>query len=129
MPNNYLATTLVIEYDTIQRDLITLALKRIPCLVHTAENAKQAVEIFEEVSPEIVIIDLFLPQMSGLEIIDQFRSTGKLARTTVIVISSFGFPEVVQQVKDAGAYDFIVKPFESDLLIQRVIKAIERRKQ
>lgn len=120
-------TILIVENDAIQRDLMTLSLNRISCQILTAANGIEAIHIMETVTPAIILLDLFLPQMSGLEVIAWLKDTGKLCRTTVIVISSLGFTEVVQQAKNYGAYDFLIKPIEGDLLIDRVKSGLNRR--
>ena len=119
---------LVVENDSIQRDLIKLALSRMECQVVAVQHGAEALAVFERATPKVVLLDLFLPQMSGLEVIERLRENGKIWNTTIIVISSFGFPEVVEQAKETGAYDFIIKPFEGDLLIKRVKKALQRRR-
>jgi DNA-binding response OmpR family regulator len=120
-------TILIVENDPLQRDLINLALSRIDCEVITVQDGQDALIWFENIQPELILLDLFLPQMSGLDIIARLKEDGKLHRTTVIAISALGFPEVVEQAQEAGAYDFLVKPIDSELLIRRVKKALIRR--
>lgn len=119
---------LVVENDPVQRDLMKLALERIDCHVITVTSGADALTSFEEMVPQVVLLDLFLPRMSGLEVIEELRLSGRLCQTTVLAISSLGFPEVVEHAREAGAYDFIIKPFEIDLLQRRVRKALNRRK-
>jgi len=119
----------IIENDAVQRDLITMALRKINCHAIPVSSGLNAVKTIEETRPDLVLLDLFLPQINGLEILHRLQESGKLSLTTVIVISSMSYMEVVEQAKEAGAHDFLIKPFESDLLLERVKNALKRREK
>lgn len=121
-------TILVIEPDTLQRNMIKLALSRIDCHVSIAMNVAEVLDKFQTEKPDIVLLDLFLPQMNGLDLITYLNEYDHALNTTIIAISALGFPEVVEQAKDAGAYDFIIKPINAEIIIQRVNKALNHRK-
>jgi DNA-binding response OmpR family regulator len=58
--------------------------------------------------------------MNGLDVLRKLKDQGDLEQTGVIVISALGYPEVVRQAAEAGADDFLVKPFDPVLLAERV---------
>ena len=70
--------------------------------------------------PRLFIIDVFLPEWNGLELVSYMKERGYLEGTRVIVLSSFGFQEVVQQAILNGADDFLLKPFEKQILLDKV---------
>jgi two-component system response regulator DctR len=74
----------------------------------------------------LLLLDLFLPQQNGIELLQQLRAAGLLAHTAVVVISGLGFSEVVQQAVQSGAQDFLVKPIDTDQLVERVNKVLKR---
>ena len=118
---------IVVENDRIQRDLILLALRRLNCDVIILQNGLDVVTAIQSQKPEVVILDLFLPLVSGLDILEELKQSGMLVKTTVIVVSGMGFTEIVEQAKEKGAFDFLIKPIETDLLVNRVEKALRRR--
>jgi CheY-like chemotaxis protein len=119
-------TVVVLEPDPVQRDLIRLALTRSGCAVVTASTGKEAIEMLKSAPPALLLLDLFLPQQNGLDLLQQIRSAGLVAHTAVVVISGLGFPEVVQQAVQSGAQDFLVKPIDTDQLVDRVNKVLKR---
>ena len=90
--------------------------------VITAVNGKEALTKVEKEEPELVILDLKLPDMSGIEVL----STIKKAKpgTAVIMISSYGTEEIRKEAMRIGAYDFIDKPFSVERILRTVRKAL-----
>ena len=111
---------LIVEEDPIQRDLIAMVMKRMDCIPITASKAQEAIELFQTHQPQVVLIDIFLSPKNGLDLLKslQLNPAFKLAR--VVMISAFGFPEVVKRAVELGAEDFLVKPLDSDVLMERM---------
>jgi DNA-binding response OmpR family regulator len=118
--NTSLDLVLVVENDAVQRDVMVMALKRLGCEVISASTAARGLELVEENHPSIVLIDVYLPQVNGFEMLQRMQRGKEFAETTVIMISSMGFSEVVKKAIDLGARGFLVKPVDIDLLIERV---------
>ena len=118
-------TILLVEDEPITRDLVTVVLER-----HTeyklivAEDGEQALSAFEEYQPRVVLLDILLPVMNGLEVLKRLKDGGHLARTSVIMTSALGYEEIIQKAMTIGASDFIVKPFDVALLLSRIRKSI-----
>lgn len=95
--------------------------------VVTAGNGKDAIEIAQKENPDLIILDVMMPEMDGIETCLELRSIDKLKETLVVFLSARG--EDYSQVAgfDAGADDYIAKPIKPRLLVSRV-KAILRRK-
>lgn len=84
-----------------------------------AVDGKQAIELIEEYNPELILTDIMMPFVSGLEVISHVRNKLNL-QTPVIVFSSAGQEEIVLKAFDLGATDFMSKPFSPHELVIRV---------
>ena len=80
-----------------------------------AENGKVAVQKFQELAPDIVTMDITMPEMNGLESLKAILSLQPSAQ--VVMISAMGQESMVREAVMAGARGFIVKPFKEDVLI------------
>jgi len=85
-----------------------------------AENGQQAVEMYQELKPDFVTMDITMPVMDGLEAIKEIKKIDPEAN--IIVCSAMGQQKMIIKAIEAGAKDFIVKPFKE----QRVLEAIEK---
>jgi DNA-binding response OmpR family regulator len=118
--SNQRGSILLIEAEAGQRDLIVLALERAGFDVMTAVGRNKALEIVKKETPDLVLIDLLLPQMNGLQLLEELRIHGLSPAIPIIVFSALGFHEVVCQAIQAGAREFLVKPLDVDLVVSRV---------
>lgn len=95
--------------------------------VTTSTNGKEAIELAKKMQPDLIILDVMMPEMDGIETCHEIRATENLKETLIIFLSARG--EDYSQVAgfDAGADDYISKPIKPRLLLSK-IKAILRRK-
>ena len=119
-------TALVVENDPAQRALITLGLNRLGCTVVSAKDGIEARSMLEDCRPTLMVLDTYLPQINGIDLLRQLKAAHLIDQCPVIMISSYGFEEVVQQVIQAGAQDFLVKPINVDELVQRARGLLDR---
>ena len=117
---------LLIESDQILLDLIQLSLEQQDYQVVVAHNGEEALAAFQRHQPKVVLLDLFLDQTNGLVLIRQLKELIQEEQTTIIILSALGYREVIQQAMDAGAKDFILKPVNADMLIDRIKKVFEQ---
>lgn len=89
-------------------------------VVGEAENGKVALELYQQYKPDLVTMDITMPEMSGIEGVKAIRSIDPKAN--IIMCSAMGQQAMVMEAIQAGAKDFIVKPFQQD----RILQAIER---
>ena len=73
--------------------------------------------------PDILLVDTLLPGINGLDLVSDLNAESFLSRTKVFILSSLGYPEIVQKAARIGAADFLVKPLDTDLLISRIIRS------
>ncbi len=111
---------LVIEADSIQRDLIILALKKFDCDVLSTKHVNEALELIRAQPPSLVVMDAFLPEKNGFDLLQDLKKMPSFADVKVLMISALGFPEVVRRAKEMGVSEFLVKPLDFDLLVARL---------
>lgn len=117
-------TILVLEPNPMTRDLIAVALRRNGYLVVNAEDWLDALAFYKEYKPKLILLEILLPQMNGLDLLREFKNHGWTRETRAIVISTLGYREIVLKAMEAGACDFLVKPFDTQSLLDRVRKAL-----
>ena len=125
MTLNPVPLVLVIEPDAVQRDLIQIALTRIGCCVKLTRDPDQISTILTKDHPSLLIMDTFIPGSSGLEILKELHQKKLLKHTRVMFVSSFGFSEIIQQAKDLGVTEFLMKPLDVDDFTRRVHKLLK----
>lgn len=103
---------LVIEDDSDIRDLVKRCLKKDSHEVHESWSGEEGLEKLAELIPDVVILDLGLPGINGIDVCKQMRANPAFAQVKVIVLTSDDKPSVMQACKQAGADEFITKPFE-----------------
>ncbi len=84
-----------------------------------AVDGKQAIELIEEHNPELILTDIMMPFVSGLEVISHVRNQLK-SETPIVVFSAAGQEEIVLKAFNLGATDFMSKPFSPNELVIRV---------
>lgn len=91
-------------------------------VVGEAANGLEAIERYKELKPEVVTMDITMPEMNGIDAIKEIRKIDPNA--TIIVCSAMGQQAMVIEAIQAGAKDFIVKPFQAARVIEAVQKAL-----
>ena len=91
-------------------------------VVGEAENGAKAVEKYAELKPDLVLMDITMPEMEGIADLKSIKSSDPGA--TVIMCSAMGQQAMVIESIQAGAKDFIVKPFQPDRVIEAVKKVV-----
>jgi DNA-binding NtrC family response regulator len=114
------------DEPTLRRTLARLLNSR-NMTVLTADDGAQAIELLSREQVDVVLVDLMMPKVGGLELLDHVRSSH--AGVEVIMMTAFGDVETAVKAVRAGAYHFLTKPFRSnDEVVLTVTKAAERRR-
>ena len=87
-----------------------------------AENGLKAVEKYNEIKPDLVLMDITMPEMDGIQALKKIRENDSSA--LVIMCSAMGQQAMVIESIQAGAKDFIVKPFQADRVLEAVKKVV-----
>ena len=115
---------LVVDDELHIRRLIHAALERADYAIVEAENAREAMERLRDERPDIVLLDLGLPDRDGLELVPLVKQQSD---TTLIVVSARDATEDKVAALDLGADDYLTKPFDTDELLARVRVALRNR--
>jgi len=91
-------------------------------VIGEAKNGEEAVTYFQELNPDLVTMDICMPNLSGIEALDQILELKP--ETKIIIVSSTNSKEIVRRTFQGGAFDFVVKPYCVDRLLQSVEKAL-----
>lgn len=89
-------------------------------VVGEASNGREAVELYEQLKPDLVLMDITMPEMDGLEALKAIRA--KDANAKVVMCTAMGQKQIVLDAIQAGAKDFIVKPFQPERILEAVQK-------
>lgn len=87
-----------------------------------AENGAKAVEKYQELTPDLTLMDITMPEMDGITAVKAIRKLDPAAR--IIMCSAMGQQAMVIEAIQSGARDFIVKPFQADRVVEAVRKAV-----
>ena len=87
-----------------------------------AENGLKAIEKYKEVNPDLVLMDITMPEMDGIQALKEIKKLDGSA--TVIMCSAMGQQAMVVEAIQSGAKDFIVKPFQAERVIEAVKKVV-----
>ena len=91
-------------------------------VVGEAENGAKAVEKYNELKPDLVLMDITMPEMDGIQALKKIKETDPGA--TIIMCSAMGQQAMVIESIQSGAKDFIVKPFQADRVLEAVKKVV-----
>ncbi|URM31611.1 response regulator [Cytobacillus firmus] len=115
------ARILIVDDAKFMRVTLSSILKKADHeIVGEGENGKEAVDLFANLKPDLVMMDITMPEMSGLEAVREIKRDNPNAK--VIMCSAMGQQKVVVESIEAGAKDFIIKPFDEG----RVLEAVNR---
>jgi len=93
--------------------------------IDTALNVKDALHCIEKQKPDLILLDLLMPKISGFELLEQLREDERTKDTPVIVISALSDEENKNRTFRLGAVDFIIKPVDIQYLVDRVAKTLQ----
>ncbi len=120
------ATILVVEDDKAVRNLITTTLETQGYLFHTASDGKTAITETASYHPDVIILDLGLPDFDGTDYITKVRTW---TQNPIIVVSARSEDSDKIQALDLGADDYLTKPFSASLLRSRINNLLDSRKK
>lgn len=120
------STILIVDDERDILDLIEYNLKKEGFVVVTAEDGEEGIEKARQVKPDLVLLDIMMPKMDGLNVIDLLRQDANLKDIPVIFLTARSDEKTEVKGLDRGADDFLTKPISTTKLVSR-IKAVLRR--
>lgn len=119
-------TILLVEDDAVVREMVTLALENEGFRVEVAATGSQALELWRRRAPDLILLDLMLPEIDGVEICRRIRRDD--TDVPIVMLTAKDDPVDVIVGLETGADDYVTKPFETRVLIAR-LRAVLRRQQ
>ncbi len=114
---------LIAEDDTICRDLLSTVLKRYDHDVTEAEDGEQALKLYQQDDFQVVVCDWRMPNMDGLELCRNIRSSDNKPYIYLIMLTAYGGKKNYMEGMKAGVDDFLTKPYDPEELQTRMIVA------
>lgn len=124
-----MAKILIAEDERDIRDLITLTLRFAGHEVVAAVNGEDAYNKAQEVNPDLIMMDVRMPRMTGYEACRLMKEIDELKKVPVIFLSAKGQESEVSAGLEAGAVEYILKPFAPNQLTERVAAILEKYKK
>lgn len=121
------ATILVIDDEADLLSTIQTRLEWNKFKVLTASNGYQGLEIAASQKPDLILLDNNMPEMSGLEMLEQMRENPELKNTPVIMVTAVCEPKKIDAASSLGVSDYITKPFDFADLMQKITQILDKK--
>jgi len=121
----FLATVLICDDEPSLRELIRVSLDG-PYSFAEADDGEKSLEVARRLRPDVIILDMMMPRLSGLEVLSEIRGDRRLAETPVIVLTAQ--PSTKEEALRSGADIVMVKPFEPAQITAAVEEVLAGRR-
>lgn len=119
-------TVLIADDDPDIRDLVGFRLERAGCKVIRAADGEEALRLAEQTPPDICVLDVMMPKLDGLGVTRALRGSATTERVPVVLLTARAADDDVTRGFDAGADDYLRKPFSPQELTSRVERVLGR---
>ena len=90
-------------------------------VIGRADNGKDAIDMIKDTQPDVVLLDLVMPQMDGITVVENIKKkTSMLKNPAFIILSAVGGEQMTEEAFQAGANYFLMKPFDKDILLNKI---------
>jgi len=111
---------LTVDDSRTIRMIVKNAFKAYDCELFEAENGRDGLALAQELNPDLIILDITMPVMTGIEMLTELMQIEALKNIAVIMLTAESGRDIVMNIVKMGAKDYVVKPFKGDQLIERV---------
>ena len=122
-------TVLVVDDEPYNVELLTEELEELGLQAISARNGREALALIEEHACDMMLLDIMMPEMDGIDVLERLNEAGRLASVPVIVISAVDDTDSVTRCIALGAEDHLLKPFDPTLLRARIGGALEKKRR
>ena len=119
------ASILLVDDNAQNLELMLAFLEELPCTLRTASDGIEAIESIEKRSPNLVILDVMMPRMSGFEVCQKIKSQPSTRDIVVIMVTALNEVSDYERAVECGTNDFITKPVNKLELLTRVRTLLE----
>lgn len=116
-------TILVVDDAAFMRMMIKDILEQVGYEIHEAANGREAIRLYDEIKPDLVTMDITMPELDGIEALRVIRESDPGAR--VLMVSAMGQQKMIIEALEHGALDFVVKPFQPTKVLSTVQKCLQ----
>jgi CheY-like chemotaxis protein len=120
MANNM--TVVLVEDEAQQRDILTMLLETEGYEVAAVDSAEKALELLQDLTVNLVITDVKLPDMDGFTLFERVRAKNSVPPVPFLFITGYNNPATIDRVKSLGAAGYITKPYDLEKLVDVVRK-------
>lgn len=117
------SSVLVIDNDIALTDLLKATLEPKTFTVHTAHEVDEGLNAVQDINPDVIVLDLYLPDKDGSQVCKDIRA---FSDTPILILSVLNNPQAIAQALDEGADDYLIKPVPSGVLVAHLKKLIRR---
>jgi CheY-like chemotaxis protein len=119
------ASIMLVDDNAQNVELMQAYLEELPCKILTASDGIEAIEKIERFCPDLLILDVMMPRMSGFEVCEKIKSQPSTRDTVVIMVTALNEVSDYERAVECGTNDFITKPVNKLELITRVRTLLE----
>jgi PAS domain S-box-containing protein len=119
---------LVVDDNESNRDVLSRRLKRAGYRVETAESAAEALAILERTPVDLLLLDIMMPGISGIEFLRMLRKTHSTSELPIIMVSALSETKDVVEALNLGANDYVTKPVDMDVALARIDTQLRRKR-
>ncbi len=113
---------LICEDEKDVRESLTKILSKIDYQVSSVENGQDAINQARELKPDLILLDVRMPKIDGLEVAKEVRKFDKLAK--IIFITAFASEEIRKEATRYDIYDYLVKPIPNEIICQKIQESL-----
>ena len=122
-----MARILIVEDEANIVRLISIRLERLGHIISSAASGGAALDAARELAPDLILLDVMIPEINGFQVLQRLKANPATEPIPVLMLTACGHEHDVLAGLEAGAEDYIVKPFSFPELIARVSTALARR--
>ncbi|TSC58050.1 MAG: two-component system, chemotaxis family, response regulator CheY [Candidatus Peregrinibacteria bacterium Greene0416_19] len=111
---------LIVDDSSFMRKILKDLLTAKGHTLTEAENGAEALQKFASEKPDLILLDIIMPEVNGIEVL---KKIGKQAK--IVVISAVGQEKMVEEARQLGALDYIVKPFDNDKVLEVITTVLK----
>jgi DNA-binding response OmpR family regulator len=119
---------LIVEDDEMSRDLLQKRVSRAGYNVVSVADGNAALQKLSDQPVDLVLLDIMMPGMSGVEVLQQIKADENLNQVSVIMISALDDQETIDECLQVGAEDYITKPFNALILKSRILSCLQSKR-
>jgi CheY-like chemotaxis protein len=128
MPKDHKETVLVVEDEVDNREIIRTVVEELAGLnALVAENGQQALSEAHEHKPDLILMDMMLPVLDGFQACERLKKDPETRDIPIIALTALTRPQDRKRALEAGCSDYVDKPFDLDLLTQKILSSVKAK--